>query len=123
MMMRITAAGLAALTLAACEPTDLAGGGGGTSAFDGSYDQNAANCTVPASETRMTIAADRVTFYEAACDVAARQSGANGTAMTLQCQAEGQQYTRQVTLARMSDGGLTLVDGDLALRYARCAGG
>ena len=120
-MMRITAAGVAALTIAACVPTDQQTGGG-RGALDGTYNQNAASCGAAVSETRMTIAANRITFYESACDVTDRKTSGSSTAMTLQCQAEGEQFTRQITVAPLTDGGLTVVNGDLALRYARCAG-
>jgi len=88
---------------------------------DGTYD--AYDCTVPVSDQRVTIAGDRIRFYESACTLSnpvAVRDMENAHLFDAQCAGEGMEWQARYLLMQANDGGLIVVGSRWAERHQRC---
>ncbi|MFD1882945.1 hypothetical protein [Paracoccus pacificus] len=89
----------------------------------GSYNLDPAACANPGTgEGRLIIAGRSLQFYESQCTTASSTAvNGGGTALTLNCQGEGETWSRQVVLTPNAIG-LTLAEaGRPTFTYRRCS--
>jgi len=113
--------GLAGCTLDAL-PSSPAGEPLTLAALAGRYDRDAAACAAPASEMRLVIAPDMVSFYESRCRVLSQRPAGAGVEAVLACTGEGSGWTETMTFTPTGSGGVAVLARDLRTTRMRCGG-
>jgi hypothetical protein len=86
-----------------------------------SYDVSAEACQLELSDTRLTVMAASLGFYESSCDVveeSARDDGAR--LLTLQCYGLGEEWPAKAVIKDLDGGGLALELDEFAETYLPC---
>lgn len=91
-------------------------------AVAGRYDRDAAACAAPASEMRLAIAPDMVSFYESRCRVLSQRPSGAGVEAVLACTGEGSGWTEAMTFTPTGGGGVEVLARDLRTTRMRCGG-
>ena len=98
-----------------------AAGKSDTSKSEKEYDANAEACRLELSDTRLTVSATSLGFYESSCDVVDEKAGDGGARiMSLNCYGSGDEWSLQGVLKDVKGGGLSLeIDGKAQI-YVPC---
>ena len=96
-------------------------GNSDTSKSEKAYDANAEACRLELSDTRMTVSASNLSFYEYSCDVVDEKAGDGGARiMSLNCYGSGDEWSAKGVLKDVKGGGLSLeIDGQAQV-YVPC---
>ncbi|MDA1331848.1 MAG: hypothetical protein O3A65_05090 [Proteobacteria bacterium] len=86
-----------------------------------SYDATAESCRLELSDTRLTVSATTLIFYESSCDVVDEKAGDGGARiLSLQCSGSGDEWPAQLVLKDLKDGSLSLETDGQAQAYVLC---
>lgn len=88
-----------------------------------SYDVTGDACQLELSDTRLTLSAASLGFYESSCDIINETAKADGARiLTLQCYGSGDEWPATAVMKDLDDGGLSLEIGEFLQTYLPCDG-
>jgi hypothetical protein len=72
-------------------------------------DVSAEACQAEFSDTRVTLSASSIVFFESTCDIAGEQAGSDGARLvSLQCYGEGMEWAAEAKISNLEDGGFEM---------------
>ena len=86
-----------------------------------SYDVTIEACKLELSDTRLTLSAASLGFYESSCDIINETAQDDGARiLTLQCYGSGEEWPATAVMKDLDDGGLSLQLDEFGQTYLPC---
>lgn len=86
-----------------------------------SYDVTIEACKLELSDTRLTLSAASLGFYESSCDIINETAQDDGARiLTLQCYGSGEEWPATAVMKDLDDGGLSLQIDEFGQTYLPC---
>lgn len=86
-----------------------------------SYDVTSEACKLELSDTRLTLSAASLGFYESSCDIINETAQDDGARiLTLQCYGSGEEWPATAVMKDLDDGGLSLQLDEFGQTYLPC---
>jgi hypothetical protein len=86
-----------------------------------SYDVTIEACKLELSDTRLTLSAASLGFYESSCDIINETAQDDGARiLTLQCYGSGEEWPATAVMKDLDDGGLSLQFDEFGQTYLPC---